>query len=86
MLGSERHSVGVTHYGSPKTYFMYYVQLSTGLIVRSKSPFSFDSNGWSINIDLETKLSNVDDNPNVGFYTTVNFSFKRDAAVAYWGC
>lgn len=69
-----------------KSYCMYYyVQLTTGMIVRSKVPFSFDENGWSANIDVATRLSNDHADPSYGFYTTVNFSFRREYAVAYWG-
>lgn len=64
---------------------MHYVQLITGMIVRSKTPFSFDAAGWSDNIDVATRLSNDSSDPHYGFYTTVNFSFRREMAVAYWG-
>ena len=64
---------------------MFYVQLTTGMIVRSKVPFSFDSNGWSNNIDVYARISNDNADPIYNFYNTSNFSFRRDSAVAYWG-
>jgi len=64
---------------------MYYVQLITGLIVRSNVPFKFDPDGWSDNIDVATRLPNDSGDPHYGFYTTVNFSFKRESAIAFWG-
>jgi hypothetical protein len=65
---------------------MFYVQLITGLIVRSKVPFKFDGNGWSENIDVATRfVGTTGDDPNYSFFSTANFSFRRDSAVAYWG-
>lgn len=63
----------------------YYVQLSNGTIVRSAVPFSFDVNGWSINIDVEIRLQLNESSILYGFHTVENFSFRRDSAVAYWG-
>lgn len=80
VTGLVYHSSFVT-----KLYNMYYVLLTTGMIVRSKVPFSFDENGWSANIDVATRLPNDNADPSYGFYTTVNFSFHRENAVAYWG-
>jgi hypothetical protein len=69
----------------PLTMEKFYVQLSNGTIIRSDVPFKFD-NGWSENIDVSMRLPNLDhSDPNFGFYRTVNFSFRRESAVAYWG-
>jgi hypothetical protein len=64
---------------------MYYVQLITGLIIRSKIPFSFEENGWSMNIDVSIRLLNADGHPDVHFHSVEYFSFRRESAVAYWG-
>jgi hypothetical protein len=65
---------------------MYYVLLTTGMIVRSKTPFYFTENDWSDNIDAAVRVPNFDRaDPHVGFYSVENFSFRRESAVAYWG-
>ena len=76
---------------SPIPLYMYYfVQLNTGLIVRSKDSIKFDEKGWSDAATVGIKFPNysgeraTSDPSSYGFYTTENFSFKRESAVAYW--
>jgi hypothetical protein len=62
---------------------MFYVLLTTGMIVRSKSDFLF-TGGWSQNTDVHIRQPNVHEDPNYGFYSAIDFSFRKDAALAYW--
>jgi hypothetical protein len=61
----------------------YYAQLSTGMIVKSETNFTF-SNGFSDNTNLSIRLPNEDKSPYRGFYLVKNFTFKKDEAVCYW--